>query len=114
MQQREYHAGREVLAALVAAWPSSQPHHALDDGRYYLAYSCRSCGAMLWPIYVLECTGLVREAETLCEACTNPAILPTIDAHSLCEALRDMVLCWTDAREDAAFRRAAAFLQEHL
>jgi hypothetical protein len=113
MHQRDYQTGRESLAALVAAWPAGVQHHALDDGRYYLAHSCRWCGAMLWPVSVVERSGLAQEVEVLCEACSNPALLPAIDAHSLYEALRDIVLCWPGSRQDVAFRRAVAFLREH-
>ena len=108
MNLREYRRGRELLAELVAAWPGP-PCDALEDARYYLAHSCPTCGAMLWPTELLDRRRGLVVVETLCEACASPAILPTIDDVSLLEALRDVALLWPGPRDAPAYVRAAAF-----
>lgn len=63
---------------------------------------CCHCG--------VACTSLSPTHAWMCYAVLQPQ---TIDAHSLYEALRDVVLFWPGAPDEPALRRAAAFFGTH-
>jgi hypothetical protein len=61
---------------------------------------------MLWATKLLDRHGRLVVAETLCDACLDPAVLATLDGNALIEALRDVVLCWPRSEAEPAYQQA--------
>lgn len=101
--------GRQLIALLLQEW-SGWRCDAIDGAYTYLAYSCRSCGTLVWPEDEYAST---QPQSIVCESCLNPNVLTFPDGDLLLSTLQEIVFAWPRGSTSDALHAAQRFLQLH-
>ena len=109
MNTRVFKEGRQLIALLLEEWPA--PRCDATDGAYiYLAYSCNSCGTLIWPED--ERSPAVPH-QTVCDSCLKPNVLTFPDGELLLSTLQEIVFAWPRGFHSQTLQTAQRFLQMH-
>lgn len=101
--------GRHLIALLLDEWPAPRCD-ATDGARIYLTFSCRSCGALMWPEDEYD-TAFPRQ--TMCDSCYKTDVLTFPDGDLLLSTLQELVFAWPGGYSSAALEAALRFLHLH-
>lgn len=101
-----FNEGRQLVASLLEEWPA--PRCDATDGAYiYLAYSCATCGMLMWPE---DERSPAIPRQSLCDSCLNPNVLTFPDGDLLLSTLQELVFAWPKGYPGSAVLAAQRFL----